>query len=249
MKTFDLYGKYYNLLYSDKNYPEEAEYIKKLLTANNIFTGEILEFGSGTGKHGALLAGLGYKVHGIDQSREMISLAPSVNGFTCEVGDITSVSLGRTFDCVISLFHVMSYQISNEKVMSVFKNAEEHLKAGGIFIFDFWYSPAVYSLQPQVRIKRISDDRVQIIRLAEPKCFPNENRVDVEYTFFATSLENDTIQTFNEIHAMRHFSLLELDIVADNFQLDRITSEEFVTGNYLGENTWNACVVFKKKRK
>ena len=63
MTPFNAYGSYYDLLYRDKDYSAEADYIAKLLARYGESSGaELLEFGSGTGKHGRLLAERGYRV-------------------------------------------------------------------------------------------------------------------------------------------------------------------------------------------
>ncbi len=54
-KTFDLYSEYYDLLYKDKNYKKEADYIASLIKTNAPHTKSILELGCGTGKHASLL--------------------------------------------------------------------------------------------------------------------------------------------------------------------------------------------------
>ncbi len=54
--VFNTYSQYYDLLYSDKNYVKETNYIISVLTHNGLENSNILEFGSGTGKHGSLLA-------------------------------------------------------------------------------------------------------------------------------------------------------------------------------------------------
>lgn len=250
MKTnssvFNLYSRYYNLLYQDKDYVGEADYIKALLTRMGIAHGNLLEFGSGTGKHGSLLANRGYHVHGVERSAEMVAQAISVHGFTCEQGDIRTIQLNKTFDAVLSLFHVISYQITNASLNAVFTRAREHLKPGGLFIFDFWYSPAVYSQQPSVRIKRMGDDQVEIVRLAEPVIYPNQNRVDVSYTIFSRDLVGGGLETNNETHSMRHFSLPEIDLLAATNGFQLIGAEEFLTGKPADENTWGVCVILKK---
>ena len=38
-RVFDTYSHYYDLLYKDKNYFEESEYIKNLLSNNEIING------------------------------------------------------------------------------------------------------------------------------------------------------------------------------------------------------------------
>lgn len=244
--VFDAYSRYYDLLYRDKDYAAEVDYICSLLNRYGVRGRDILEFGSGTGKHGRLLAKRGYKVLGIERSAEMVAQAAECEGFACRQGDICTVHLGRTFDAVLSLFHVVSYQVTNAAVQAVFARAAEHLSRGGLFIFDVWYSPAVYALRPEVRVKRMSDSTVEITRIAEPIIYPNENRVDVNYTIFAKDRISGSVQTLSETHPMRHFSLPELDLVAEQTGFERLAAEEFLTGNTPGEDTWGVCVVLRR---
>jgi SAM-dependent methyltransferase len=244
--VFNDYSRYYDLLYQDKDYAGEAAYIQTLLARHGLNQGDILEFGSGTGKHGRLLAEKGYRVHGIERSAEMIAQAAIIDGFTCQIGDICSVHLGRTYDAVLSLFHVLSYQTSNANVQAVFARAAEHLKAGGLFVFDFWYSPAVYAQRPVVRVKRMADEKLEITRIAEPVNYPNENRVDVNYTIFARDLATGASQVFSESHPMRHFSLPELDLLAQGAGFERVCAEGFLTGELPGNDTWGLCLVLRR---
>ena len=244
--VFNAFSRYYDVLYCDKDYSGEVAYIERLLKRHGIVQGSLLELGSGTGKHGRLLAEAGYLVHGIERSSEMVALAEQGNGFSCELGDICTVQLGRRFDAVLSLFHVISYQTTNAKLHAVFARATEHLESGGLFVFDFWYSPAVYAQKPSVRVKRIGDDHFDIVRLAEPVIIANENRVDVYYTIFASDRDTGTVQTAQEIHPMRHFSLPELDLLAEFHGLARIEAEEFLSGNEPGEFTWGVCATFRR---
>jgi len=244
--VFNAYSRYYDLLYRDKDYEGEAQYVHGLLSRYGVRQGDLLEFGSGTGKHGCLLAGMRYSVHGVERSDDMVDRSQSCEGFTCEQGDICMVRLERKFDAVLSLFHVVSYLTANQEVLAVFKRAAEHLNEGGLFVFDFWYSPAVYALRPEVRVKRMIDDCTEISRIAEPIVRPNENRVDVHYTIYARDLGTDAIEVMEETHPMRHFSLPEIDFLCQMTGFERIGAEEFLTGKPIGENTWGACVILKK---
>ena len=243
---FDAYSYYYDLMYRDKDYLKEVEYIKNLLSKNNVLGNDILEFGSGTGKHGYILSNYGYKVHGIEQSPKMLAKAKKNINFSFQQGDISSINLNKKYDAVISLFHVISYQTKNKNLKMVFANAAKHLEIGGLFIFDFWYSPAVYKQTPSIRIKRISDEKVKITRLAEPKIFHNENKVEVKYTIFVNNVMTDHTKIFQEVHPMRHFSLPELDIISNEYGFKQVKSEEFLTGNQASENTWGVCMVLRK---
>ena len=244
--VFDAYSRYYDLLYQDKDYEGEVEYIDSLLQAYGVSGCELLEFGSGTGKHGRLLADKGYQVTGIELSESMVQKAQKTDGFTCQQGDIRTVSLKCTYDAVLALFHVVSYQTTNEDVTAVFQRAAEHLKKGGLFIFDIWYTPAVYNLNPETRVKHMNDDDVEVTRIAEPNVFPNKNRVDVDYTIFIRDKETGSFQTFSETHPMRHFSIPEIDLIAAHTGFDCLAVEEFLSGKESGEETWGVCFVLKK---
>ena len=41
--------------------------------------------------------------------------------------------MNKTYDVVLSLFHVMSYQITNKQLKDVFSNAAIHLNKNGLF--------------------------------------------------------------------------------------------------------------------
>jgi len=244
--VFNAYSRYYELLYQDKDYAGEVAYVRDLLYRHGINQGDLLEFGSGTGKHGRLLAAQGYTVHGIERSSEMMAQADAAPGFTCQQGDICTVQLDRTFNGVISLFHVVSYQVSNGLLRAVFQNAAAHLEKGGLFIFDFWYTPAVYAQQPSVRVKRMSDAKLEITRIAEPDIYANENRVDVNYTIYACNNSDGSVQILQEKHPMRHFSLPEIDILAEITDFHRVGAEEFLTKSKPSPRTWSVCVCLQK---
>lgn len=243
---FNAYSHYYDLLYRDKDYKREVEYIDRLLRLYKVTGNELLEFGSGTGKHGRLLAQHGYKVLGIERSVDMVAKSKALDGFRCQVGDITAVQLGRTFDAVLSLFHVMSYQITNEALQAVFSRAGEHLLPGGLFIFDVWYSPAVYAQRPSVRIKQLEDEVIRVTRIAQPEIYPNEDRVDVNYQVFVEDKSSGEVKILSELHPMRHFSLPELDLFAEFSGFQFVGAEEFLTGNIPSEETWGINCIFKK---
>ena len=244
--VFDAYGHYYDLLYRDKDYAAEVEYLDSLLKKHGITGRELLEFGSGTGRHGRLLAEKNYNISGIEISEQMVQETQLTDGFTCQQGDIRTIKLDRYFDAVIALFHVMSYQTLNTELQAVFQRAFEHLRKGGLFVFDVWYSPAVYKLHPETRVKRMIDDEIEIIRIAEPENFPNDNRVDVNYTVFVRDKTTNTFQTFSETHPMRHFSIPEIDFWAATNGFKCFAAEEFLTGAVPGEHTWGVCFVLRK---
>ena len=245
-KVFNNYSNFYDIFYKDKDYIGETNYLLNLFKKYKLSRNKLLEFGSGTGKHGRLLAKEGYSVHGIEKSKKMISLAEQGNGFTCEEGDICNLDLGIKFDSVFSLFHVMSYQTTNSQINQVFKSANKHLVKNGLFIFDAWFTPGVYYQQPSVRYKNFKYENFEIFRIAEPTNRINSNIVDINYTILIKDTQDNSLQTITEKHSMRHFSVPEIKLFAENNGFEHLESEEFLTSKVPSKNTWTICNVFKK---
>ena len=78
-----------------------------------------------------------------------------IDGFLSYEADISNFNLNKKFDSAISLFHVINYLTDNQSIINCFNLVNNHLNTNGIFLFDIWYSPAVYAQKPQTRIKRI----------------------------------------------------------------------------------------------
>jgi SAM-dependent methyltransferase len=254
--VFADYARYYDLLYRDKDYVAEAEYVVGLVRKFHSLTGSILELGSGTGIHAFLLAEKGFTVHGIERSQEMFTrsqaLAENVSiatygQLTFSRGDIREIRLHNRFDAVIALFHVISYQTTNEDVTAAFETARHHLKHGGVFIFDVWYGPAVLTERPSVRIKRMEDDQTGLIRLADPVLHPNENHVDVHYHVFVRNRATQDFAELKETHTLRYFFKPEIERIAAQTGFQCLHAEEWLSGKAIGCDTWGVCFVLKAK--
>lgn len=248
-KSFDKYSKYYDLLYKDKDYNLESDYIITLLKENLIKYNNILELGSGSGNHAKYLTENGINIVGIEKSESMVEEAKqkNINNFTPIVGDIVHFQLNKKFDAAISMFHVISYLNENNAIISCLNSVNDHLNVGGIFIFDIWFSPAVYSQKPSTKIRRLNDNKTSIIRIAESNSNNLNNVVAVNFEVIINDLESNNSYTINETHHMRHFSFPELDLLAKHTGFELIKAEEFLTSNMPSENTWGVCVIFKKK--
>lgn len=248
-KVFDAYAMYYDLLYRDKDYLGESQFVQKLLLQHDVATGDILELGCGTGKHAHTLAHMGYNIHGVDLSSSMvagaISLIPSdlAENIIFEEGDVRTLKLDRKFDAVISLFHVASYQTTNQDIAAMLHTASKHLNSGGIFIFDFWYGPAVLTDRPSIRVKRMENEVVSITRIAEPIMHPNENLVDVNYTVSIFNKDSGVTQSIQESHSVRYFFAPELSLMLEIAGFEISSMFEWMSGRQPGFDTWATTIV------
>ncbi|MDD2714824.1 MAG: class I SAM-dependent methyltransferase [Candidatus Wallbacteria bacterium] len=254
MRVFGDYSKYYDLLYKDKNYSAETDYISKLLKRHFNNATDLLELGCGTGKHAILLAKKGYNVSGLDFSSEMLEKAEKNKKYlpskissklNFSHGDIRNFNILKKYDAVISLFHVISYQTSNDSLIQTFKCAKKHLKKEGVLIFDCWYGPAVLTDRPTVRVKRLEDDKTSILRIAEPVMFPNDNIVIVNYTINITDKKTKKTTILKESHPMRYLFKTEIEMIMEQTGLELQECEEWLTGKPPGCDTWGVCFIAK----
>lgn len=252
MSVFAGYSRYYDLLYRDKDYAGEARYVAKLITRHAPHAKTLLEIGCGTGAHAVELAELGFDVAGVDMSEGMLdaaearrsSLAPELAAkVEFAHGDARAVRLGRKFDAVISLFHVMSYQTSNADLAAAFATAREHLVPGGVFVFDCWYGPAVLRQWPTVTEKHLSDDTTDVARRAEPVINATEDVVDVNYTVVVTDKLTGASETLRETHRMRYLFTPEIEMALSAAGMTLVDSRGWMTDSPPGFETWGAVFV------
>ncbi len=255
MSVFKNYAAYYDLLYRDKDYSGESAFVDQIIQTHGNTPKTTLELGCGTGMHAIRLTEKGYRIHGIDFSREMLQdAAQRLEQCNADIrsrlrfqeGDVRSFRAGETYDAVISLFHVFSYQTTDEDLQAAFATISAHLNDGGIFLFDCWYGPAVLSDPPVVRVKRLENDNIRITRIAEPQMFPNENRVDVHYQILIEDKKSGDIETLQEIHHMRYLFLPEIRQLLKAANLTLLDSREWMSNKAPGLDTWGVYFVGKK---
>jgi len=252
---FSKTAQYYDLLYKEKDYARETQYIHELIQKFSPDSKNILEFGCGSGGHAIHFAELGYNIHGIDQSETMLEKAGkrilelsegNRKNLKFSKGDICTIDLGQQFDLVVSLFHVMSYQTANNDLELAFKSAVKHLKPGGKFIFDCWYGPGVLTDLPQVRVKRFEDEKLQVTRIATPTLKLRENYVEVHFEVLAQEKATQTHEKFEETHNMRYLFEPEIEFLGKSVGFTLQESFEWLKLSFVNLKCWNACFVMSK---
>jgi SAM-dependent methyltransferase len=128
------FAKFYDQIMGDRSAIIERVrgYVRRYLPD----AGSLLELGCGTG---AVLAGLadGLQVTGVDLSPDMLATATArLPGIRLVRADITEFSLGTTFDVVICVFDTLNHLPTFEAWQAMFRQADAHLAAGGLFVFD-----------------------------------------------------------------------------------------------------------------
>lgn len=252
MTAFGEYAAFYNLMYPDKRYVTEAEFVLSELAAYKHDITDMLDLGCGTCTHAAVFARTGCLVHGVDLSTEMLELArKSLEQRDSEVrrrilleqSDVRSFRANKIFDAVVSLFHVMSYQTSDIDVNAMIETARSHLSAGSPFLFDFWHGPAVLKSGPLSRRKEVEDDTMKIVRDTTPIWKKQLDQVEVVFDFSVLHKATGQVKYFQEIHKMRYFFPAQLErlLRKSGFQVKKCS--EWETNRPVSENTFSAYMI------
>lgn len=247
----DDYSKYYDLLYRDKNYNSEVEYIDEIIRAYSDNAKNILDIGCGTGRHAELLCEKKYTIHGIDLSKEMLRIAEKrakgkENKLSFSHSNVQSLKIDKEYDVIISLFHVASYQNSDEHLVNYFKVAKQHLKKGGIFIFDFWYGPAVLTDLPTVRMKKLENDEIEMTRFTTPTIHIEKNVVDVSYDIILKDKVSGHFSERSELHSMRYFFDTELENICKKVGLSIERKSRWLSDSSPSFDSWNVVWLVRK---
>jgi SAM-dependent methyltransferase len=251
MTVFGASANVYDLLYADKDYAGEAEYVRGLLSAHGRVSC-CLELGCGTGRHAVAMARGGLQVHGVDRSSGMIEAAemrrrqlpPEIGAaLTFSRGDVRSVDVGRTFDAVTALFHVLSYQTTDEDVSRTLEAARRHLEPGGLFLFDFWHTPAILAEGPEARVKEVEDGSIHVRRAVTPDWERANRCIAVNYDYTVTSKAIGEVSRFSETHRMRYFAVPEFTEWLARFGFALKGSFAWLSLAPPSDHDWNVCLL------
>ena len=252
METFQDYAYYYNAFYKDKDYAKEARQIDEILKKYGKNIHSVINYGCGTGKHDIELSRIGYSCTGIDLSETMIEVAKQNSKneekkIDFSVADIRKFEPEKKYDAVISLFHVMSYQNSNEDIRAAFQSARKALERDKVFLFDLWYGPGVLTDPPVVRVKEVEDAQYRLIRIARPVMYDERNIVDVNYEVLIIDKKTNITKTIKEVHSMRYFFRPELEILLQQAGFELMANIDCNTLEETDYNSWTSYFIAKAK--
>ena len=159
-------AKYYDLIYSSKDYKAEVEGIHQLIQKHKISSGKtLLDVACGTGKHIEHLKE-NYEIIGLDLNEEMLKIArDNISGVEFIQSDMTQLNLGKQFDIITCLFGSFNYlhaRSDREKTVKAFSN---HMKKGGVVVIEPMFTEENLRLghlgfnyvdEPDVKIARMN---------------------------------------------------------------------------------------------
>jgi ubiquinone/menaquinone biosynthesis C-methylase UbiE len=140
--SFRAIAPYYDLLMRDVPYKGWVEYLHQLLDEREFRPRRILDLACGTGSVAEILAAQGYEVVGVDLSEPMIERARKKaedRGFRIRYYAQDAAELRipeEPFDLCVSFFDSLNYIVEPPRLETAIARVYEHLRPGGLFIFD-----------------------------------------------------------------------------------------------------------------
>lgn len=253
---FNQYAEFYDLLYREKNYIGESEYIakiiKKLLPERSIPV-TLLDLACGTGKHIFHLEKMGFTVEGSDISSNMISVAresAKTNGSKAIFYNRSfqeSHKIQKNYDVIISMFSAIDYLTSFDDFLLALKNISGLLNDDGIFIFDYWNGNAVTRDYDPVKVVRKSDMKGELLRISETSLDLVKQIATVKFSCMYF-VDGKRMHDFTELHPMRYYFFQEMFNILESNGFEIIYTSPFMNfDGLIDPYDWNISVGLKKK--
>jgi ubiquinone/menaquinone biosynthesis C-methylase UbiE len=170
MNKSALFYKYYDLLFSSKDYAAETKIILDIASQYRPFpVTSVIEVGCGTGNHTLEIARHVEQVTAIDCDEQMLMYARAklsaheIRNVNLVLGLLEDMPIRDETDAVLALFNVITYIATSQQLLKFFQSVRTHLKPNGIFIFDCWNGLAAIKDPPQNKTIQYSDQSQSIV--------------------------------------------------------------------------------------
>ena len=164
-------SKYYDRLYSFRDYLDEAVRIQNLIIKHSPKEpNSILDVACGTGLHLKHLSD-DFSCTGVDISKDMLKIArKNAKGVTFKQSDMKQLNLKKEFDVIICLFSSIGYLKNMSHLDKTLKNFSNHLAKDGIIFIEPSYAKSYYvSGKPSITVYDEKDAKITRINLSKTK--------------------------------------------------------------------------------
>jgi ubiquinone/menaquinone biosynthesis C-methylase UbiE len=145
-------AKYYDKVYSFKDYLDEAVRLQNLIIKYLESGGNsLLDVACGTGLHLKHLRD-DFSCTGVDVSKSMLKIArKNAKGVTFKEADMKTLRLGKQFDVITCLLSSIGYVKTTASLEKTIRNFSKHLKKGGLTLIEPSHAKSVYvSGEPRI---------------------------------------------------------------------------------------------------
>jgi SAM-dependent methyltransferase len=177
---FEESSRYYDLIYSFKDYKGEAGRVDEIIKSRNPGARTLLDVACGTGAHIEHLRSH-YEIEGLDINDVFLEVCRARNPeVPFHTGDMRTFRLEDRFDAVVCLFSSIGYMTTDEDLRAAVKTMAEHLVPGGVLIVEPWIFPEDFD-DGYVDLLTAEEADLKIARASLSKREGNVSRLHLEY--------------------------------------------------------------------
>lgn len=198
MAAYTNAARYYDTIYSFKDYRIEADAIRALIAQHQTYQSvTLLDVGCGTGAHLKELQS-DYQCEGIELSPDMLEIArEKLPGMPLHEGDMRTFDLGKTFDVVLCLFSAIGYMLTESDLNAAVANMTRHVSIGGLLIVESWLHPEQFT-PGHISMLTIDRPEVKIARMNRSEVHGHISWMPMHHLITTT----DRIDHFVELHEL-----------------------------------------------
>ena len=247
-----MHAQYFDLIYKEKAYGHEAEFIDRQLTALGNKGRQLLDLACGTGRHAFEFERIGYQVMGVDINGNLLSRAQdqakvknSSVRFSCQ--DMRKLEVpAQSFDVVTCLFDSLGYVQSDEAIDQVLSAVLHALKPGGFFISEVLHAAAFLGHMDPLRVGRWDFSDGELVRIARTRLDVSRQLFHVDYELLELK-KNGTYRADSETQTNRYFMPLEVHGILERqgFQVRTMTAG-YTSDTSVTNQTWHLVTVAQK---
>jgi ubiquinone/menaquinone biosynthesis C-methylase UbiE len=166
-KLYKKYAQYYDRIYEKISQQKECDFIKWAVQKHKTSEGiRLLDVACGTGRHAEILKD-NFQVQGVDINQEMLKIVrEKLPNQQFSTGDMKTLHLNQEFDVVICMFSAMNYNTSLRELGRTLKNFYNHLKPGGVLIFDYGINKENW-IEGLVSVDTVVDNNLKLARICQ----------------------------------------------------------------------------------
>jgi ubiquinone/menaquinone biosynthesis C-methylase UbiE len=158
-------ARYYDLIYTFKDYQKEAEKVQTIIEKFKKSEGhELLDVACGTAKHLLFLQD-SYQCTGVDMSDEMLEIAKrKLPHLEFREENMIHMRLEKQFDIITCLFSSIGYVKIWKNLQKTWETFAFHLKKGGVAVVEPWFIREQYKIGLPC-MTTYEDENIKIARL------------------------------------------------------------------------------------
>ncbi|MCW5874835.1 MAG: class I SAM-dependent methyltransferase [Anaerolineales bacterium] len=248
------YAEYYNHIYANKPYKDEAAFVHACLQRNTSdVTHKLLELACGTGRHAFELEQLGYEILATDYSADLLAVARNEasrlgSAVTFEMHDMRELKLdGRVFDAAYCLFDSIGYVQTNEAILQVLGNVRAALRPQGLLLLEFWHAAAMLRAYEPEREAQWMLPNGELARKSRTTLHIERQLAEVRYSLRETAADGSLVSEIEETQWNRYFLVQEMALL---LEAAGFVALEWLPAYQLGQSieldTWHVMVVARR---